>query len=105
MIIENKMRRYRPSIGDRVYFDSITILRNTAQRSLLTIDPYGSDLGVRHSQRLHQMFDGLTLPKFHKDCLIFLLSSQKVDPAVLEDKDFPFYWPTLEAALRHLLAH
>jgi NAD dependent epimerase/dehydratase family enzyme len=34
-----------------------------------------------------------------------LLSSQKVDPAVLEEKGFPFYWPTLEAALRHLLAH
>jgi uncharacterized protein len=34
-----------------------------------------------------------------------LLSSQKVDPAVLEDNGFPFDWPTLEAALRHLLAH
>ena len=33
-----------------------------------------------------------------------LLSSQRVDPAVLEDKGFPFYWPTLEPALRHLLA-
>jgi uncharacterized protein (TIGR01777 family) len=32
-----------------------------------------------------------------------LLSSQRVDPAVLEDKGFPFYWPTLEPALRHLL--
>ena len=33
-----------------------------------------------------------------------LLSSQRVDPAVLEDNGFPFYWPTLEPALRHLLA-
>ena len=33
-----------------------------------------------------------------------LLSSQRVDPAVLEDKGFPFYWPTLEPALQHLLA-
>lgn len=32
-----------------------------------------------------------------------LLSSQRVDPTVLEDKGFPFYWPTLEPALRHLL--
>ena len=32
-----------------------------------------------------------------------LLSSQRVDPAVLEDRGFPFYWPTLEPALRHLL--
>ena len=32
-----------------------------------------------------------------------LLTSQRVDPAVLEDKGFPFYWPTLESALRHLL--
>jgi uncharacterized protein len=33
-----------------------------------------------------------------------LLSSQKVDPDVLEDKGFPFSWPTLEPALRHILA-
>lgn len=32
-----------------------------------------------------------------------LLSSQRVVPAVLEDKGFPFYWPTLEPALWHLL--
>lgn len=32
-----------------------------------------------------------------------LLSSQRVEPAVLEQKGFPFYWPTLEPALRHLL--
>ena len=32
-----------------------------------------------------------------------LLSSQRVQPAVLEDKGFPFYWPTLEPALCHLL--
>ena len=32
-----------------------------------------------------------------------LLSSQRVEPAVLEDKGFPFYWPTLEPALQHLL--
>lgn len=32
-----------------------------------------------------------------------LLSSQRVQPAVLEDKGFPFYWPTLEPALWHLL--
>ncbi len=32
-----------------------------------------------------------------------LLSSQRVDPSVLEDRGFPFYWPTLEAAMRHLL--
>lgn len=33
-----------------------------------------------------------------------LLSSQKVEPAVLLDKGFPFYWPTLEPALRNLLS-
>ena len=33
-----------------------------------------------------------------------LLSSQKVDPSVLEDKGFMFTWPTLEPTLRHLLA-
>ena len=33
-----------------------------------------------------------------------LLSSQKVEPSVLEDKGFLFSWPTLEPALRHLLA-
>lgn len=33
-----------------------------------------------------------------------LLSSQKVDPSVLKDRDFPFRWPTLEPALRHLIA-
>jgi len=33
-----------------------------------------------------------------------LLSSQKVEPAVLEDKGFLFSWPTLELAIRHLLA-
>ena len=32
-----------------------------------------------------------------------LLSSQKVDPSVLNDKGFPFSWPTLEPALRHIL--
>ncbi len=32
-----------------------------------------------------------------------LLSSQRVDPSVLEDKGFLFSWPTLEPALRHLL--
>ena len=32
-----------------------------------------------------------------------LLSSQRVQPAVLEDKGFPFYWPTLQAAVWHLL--
>ncbi|HEY2963879.1 MAG TPA: TIGR01777 family oxidoreductase [Pyrinomonadaceae bacterium] len=32
-----------------------------------------------------------------------LLSSQRVEPAMLEDKGFPFYWPTLEPALRNLL--
>jgi uncharacterized protein (TIGR01777 family) len=33
-----------------------------------------------------------------------LLASQRVDPAVLEDNGFLFSWPTLEPALRHLLA-
>ena len=33
-----------------------------------------------------------------------LLSSQKVEPTVLEDKGFLFSWPTLEPAFRHLLA-
>jgi uncharacterized protein (TIGR01777 family) len=32
-----------------------------------------------------------------------LLSSQRVDPTVLQDRGFPFNWPTLEPALRHLL--
>ena len=32
-----------------------------------------------------------------------LLSSQKVEPSVLEDRGFLFSWPTLEPALRHLL--
>ena len=32
-----------------------------------------------------------------------LLSSQRVDPAVLEDKGFLFSWPTLEPALRQIL--
>jgi uncharacterized protein (TIGR01777 family) len=32
-----------------------------------------------------------------------LLASQRVGPEVLEDKGFPFYWPTLEPTLRHLL--
>jgi NAD dependent epimerase/dehydratase family enzyme len=32
-----------------------------------------------------------------------LLSSQKVEPAVLRNKSFPFGWPTLEQALKHLL--
>jgi uncharacterized protein (TIGR01777 family) len=34
-----------------------------------------------------------------------LLSSQKVEPSVLADRGFPFTWPTLEPALRHILAH
>ena len=34
-----------------------------------------------------------------------LLSSQRVEPSVLEDKGFLFSWPTLEPALRHLLVH
>lgn len=33
-----------------------------------------------------------------------LLSSQKVEPSVLEDNGLMFSWPTLEPALRHLLA-
>lgn len=33
-----------------------------------------------------------------------LLSSQKVDPSVLEDKGFLFNWPTLEPALKQILA-
>jgi len=32
-----------------------------------------------------------------------LLSSQRVDPAVLEDNGFLFSWPTLEPALKHIL--
>ena len=32
-----------------------------------------------------------------------LLSSQRVEPVVLEEKGFPFYWPTLEPALWNLL--
>lgn len=32
-----------------------------------------------------------------------LLSSQNVDPTVLQDNGFLFSWPTLEAALRHVL--
>lgn len=32
-----------------------------------------------------------------------LLSSQRVEPGILEDKGFLFSWPTLEPALRHLL--
>lgn len=34
-----------------------------------------------------------------------LLSSQRVEPSVLEDKGFLFSWPTLEPALRHVLIH
>lgn len=34
-----------------------------------------------------------------------LLSSQRVEPSVLEDKGFMFTWPTLEPALRHLISH
>lgn len=33
-----------------------------------------------------------------------LLSSQRVEPSVLEDRGYKFRWPTLEPALRHLLA-
>jgi uncharacterized protein len=33
-----------------------------------------------------------------------LLASQKVEPVVLKDKGFQFSWPTLEPALRHILA-
>src|ERR1044071_3433885 len=33
-----------------------------------------------------------------------LLSSQKVEPSVLEDKGYPFTWATLEPALRNILA-
>ncbi len=33
-----------------------------------------------------------------------LLSSQRVEPAVLKDRGFLFSWPTLEPALRHILA-
>jgi len=33
-----------------------------------------------------------------------LLSSQRVEPGVLQDKGYLFNWPTLEAALRHILA-
>ncbi len=32
-----------------------------------------------------------------------LLSSQRVDPSVLQDNGFLFSWPTLEPALRHIL--
>jgi len=32
-----------------------------------------------------------------------LLSSQRVEPGVLEDNGFLFSWPSLEAALRHVL--
>lgn len=33
-----------------------------------------------------------------------LLSSQRVEPGVLEDRGYKFLWPTLEPALKHLLA-
>jgi uncharacterized protein len=33
-----------------------------------------------------------------------LLSSQKVEPEVLQEKGFLFSWPTLEPALKHILA-
>lgn len=33
-----------------------------------------------------------------------LLSSQRVEPSVLETKGFMFSWPTLEPALKHILA-
>lgn len=32
-----------------------------------------------------------------------LLSSQKVEPTILENRGFAFYWPRLEPALEHLL--
>jgi uncharacterized protein (TIGR01777 family) len=32
-----------------------------------------------------------------------LLASQKVEPSVLEDRGFTYYWPSLEPTLRHLL--
>jgi NAD dependent epimerase/dehydratase family enzyme len=32
-----------------------------------------------------------------------LLASQKVEPTVLENRGFAFYWPGLEPALDHLL--
>ena len=32
-----------------------------------------------------------------------LLASQKVEPGVLQDRGFPFDWPKLEPALRHIL--
>ena len=34
-----------------------------------------------------------------------LLSSQRVKPGVLQDRSFPFSWPNLEPALKHLLRH
>jgi uncharacterized protein (TIGR01777 family) len=34
-----------------------------------------------------------------------LLSSQKVEPGVLKSMAYQFRWPTLEAALRHILGH
>ncbi|HKG78906.1 MAG TPA: TIGR01777 family oxidoreductase, partial [Pyrinomonadaceae bacterium] len=34
-----------------------------------------------------------------------LLSSQKVKPGVLQEKGFPFTWPTLEPALKYQLEH
>ena len=33
-----------------------------------------------------------------------LLSSQRVEPSVLEDKGYKFRWPTLEPALQHLIS-
>ena len=83
MTIEQKARLDEAAIFDGIKFDSISILCDTPQRVIPTLDLYPSDLGVRYPQRFGQMLDGLPPSKINDDPVLFPVSSQEiVQPAV-----------------------
>jgi len=61
-----------------MHVDPVAILRDRAERSLLTIDQHLSNFRVWHSERLGQMLNGLTFLKIYSDNLISLTMRQKV---------------------------
>lgn len=81
--VKQESRFDRTAICNWMCFDSISILGDMPHRFIPAVDLYRSDLGVRDSQRLGQVFDGLAFLESNRDLLIFLIPAQEfIQPAM-----------------------
>src|SRR5215212_3004677 len=78
MIIEQETRLDRAHVWGGMDFDLVTIQGDCAQRPLATIDLDSSNFGMRHSQRLRQMLNGLLPAKLHTENLLPVFTRQKI---------------------------